>query len=159
MKKDIFIFSIEENVSLLEIDRKAVMRYKRLLVDFKLIIDKRLGQGRSNMIYVLKPELYDNQKSQKGTSRSPKSVLPEVQNKDTNDTYTNKTDLNNVNTAVRKEVVENSAEEISEINAETDEDVSEIRRKIKESLMENEKPNFIEFKNYGNEKSIDKKNR
>jgi len=133
------------------------MRYKKLLVDYKLIIDKRLGQGRSNMIYVLKPELCDNQKSQKGTSRSPKSVPPEVQNKDTNDTYIKKTDLNNVNTAVRKEVVENSAEEINEVNAETDEDVNEIRRKIKESLERNEKPNFIEFKNYGNEKSIDKK--
>ena len=39
------IFSIEELASLLEIDRKAVMRYKKLLVDYKLIIDKRLGQG------------------------------------------------------------------------------------------------------------------
>ena len=58
------IFSIEGLASLLEIDRKAVMRYKKLLVDYNLIIDKRLGQGRSNMIYVLKPELYDNQKSQ-----------------------------------------------------------------------------------------------
>jgi len=151
------IFSIEELASLLEIDRKAVMRYKKLLVDYNLIIDKRLGQGRSNMIYVLKPELWDGQKSQKGTSRSPKTVLPEVQNKDTNDTYTNKTDLNNVNTAVRKEVVENSAEEINEINAETDEDVNEIRRKIKESLEGNEKPNFIEFNNYGNEKNHGKK--
>ena len=84
------IFSIEELASLLEIDRKAVMRYKKLLVEYKLIIDKRLGQGRSNMIYVLKPELWDGQKSQKGTSRSPKSILPEVQNKDTNDTYIKK---------------------------------------------------------------------
>ena len=57
------IFSIEELASLLEIDRKAVMRYKKLLVDYKLIIDKRLGQGRSNRIYVLKPELWDSQKS------------------------------------------------------------------------------------------------
>ncbi|MBM3700888.1 MAG: hypothetical protein FJW68_08290 [Actinobacteria bacterium] len=147
------IFSIEELASLLEIDRKAVMRYKKLLVDYNLIIDKRLGQGRSNMIYVLKPELWDGQKSQKGTSRSPKTVLPEVQNKDTNDTYTNKTDLNNVNTAVRKEVVENSAEEISEINAETDEDVNEIRRKIKESFNENKKPDFIKPYGFKKEKN------
>jgi hypothetical protein len=59
------IFSIEELASLLEIDRKAIMRYKKSLVDYRLIIDKRLGQGRSNRIYVLKPELWDGQKSQK----------------------------------------------------------------------------------------------
>jgi len=122
------VFSVEELASILEIDRKAVMRYKKLLVDYKLIIDKRLGQGRSNMIYVLKPELSDNQKSQKGTSRSPKSVLPEVQNKDTNDTYLKKTDLNNVSGASREEVVENSTEEIVELNADTNEDINEFIR-------------------------------
>ena len=59
------IFSIEELSLLLEMDRKAVMRYKKKLVDYKLIIDKRLGQGNPNRIYVLKPELFniDNQKS------------------------------------------------------------------------------------------------
>jgi len=57
------IFSVEELARLLEIDRKAIMRYKKLLVDYKLIIDKRLGQGRPNRIYVLKPELRDSQKS------------------------------------------------------------------------------------------------
>ena len=65
------IFSIEELASLLEIDRKAIIRYKKLLVDYRLIIDKRLGQGRPNRIYVLKPELWDGQKSQNSTSRSP----------------------------------------------------------------------------------------
>jgi len=65
------IFSIEELANLLEIDRKAIMRYKKSLIDYSLIIDKRLGQGRSNRIYVLKPELWDSQKSQNSTSRSP----------------------------------------------------------------------------------------
>jgi len=106
------IFSIEELASILEIDRKAVMRYKKSLVDFKLIIDKRLGQGRSNRIYVLKLELCDSQKSQKGTSRSPKTVPLEVLNKDTNDTNIKETNLNNVNKVSREEVVENSGEEI-----------------------------------------------
>ena len=108
------IFSIEELASLLEIDRKAVMRYKKSLVDYRLMIDKRLGQGRPNRIYVLKPELRDSQKSQKGTSRSPKTVLPEVLNKDINDTYINETNLNNVNKASREEVVENSKGDIKE---------------------------------------------
>jgi hypothetical protein len=137
------VFSIEELASILEIDRKAVMRYKKLLVEYKLIIDKRLGQGRSNIIYVLKPELSETQKSQKRTSRSPKKVFPEVQNKDTNDTYIKKTDLNNVNTADRKEVVENSTEETSKVNTETYENVNDIKRKIKKSLKENGKPNLI----------------
>jgi len=51
------IFSVEELAELLEIDRTAVMRYKKKLVEYKLIIDKRLGQGNPNRIYVLKPEL------------------------------------------------------------------------------------------------------
>jgi hypothetical protein len=58
------IFGIEDLASLLEIDRKAVIRYKKLLSDYGLIIDKRLGQGRPNIIYVLKPELENIQKSQ-----------------------------------------------------------------------------------------------
>ena len=110
------IFSIEELASLLEIDRKAIIRYKKSLVDYRLIIDKRLGQGRPNRIYVLKPELRDGQKSQKGTSRSPKTVLPEVPNKDTNDTYIKKTNLNNVNRASREEVAENARGEIVCVN-------------------------------------------
>jgi hypothetical protein len=149
------IFSIEKLANLLEIDRKAVMRYKKLLVEYKLIIDKRLGQGRSNRIYVLKPELWDTQKSQKGTSRSPKSVLPEVHNKDTNDTYTRKTNLNNVNRAGSKEVVENSRKGIENKTIENEEDINDIRRKIKESLKDKKKFNFMEPKDSGKEKNID----
>jgi hypothetical protein len=66
------IFSIEELASLLEIDRTAVMRYKKKLVEYNLIINKRLGQGNPNRIYVLKPELSNGQKSQNTTSRSSK---------------------------------------------------------------------------------------
>jgi len=153
------IFSIGELASLLEIDRKAIIRYKKLLVDFRLIIDKRLGQGRPNRIYVLKPELGDGQKSQKGTSRSPKTVPLEVPNKDTNDTYINETNLNNVNKAGSKEVVKNSREEIEEISAEDEEDINDIRRKIKESLKEREKYNLIEPKDFGKEKNTDPKGR
>jgi len=148
------IFSIVELASLLEIDRKAVMRYKKSLVDHSLIIDKRLGQGRSNRIYVLKPELWDSQKSQKGTSRNPKTVPPEVHNKDTNDTYVNETNLNNVNRASSERDVENSREEIKEKAAENEEDINDIRRKIKESLKEKEKCNFIESKDSGKERKL-----
>jgi hypothetical protein len=94
------IFSVEELADLLEIDRTAVMRYKKKLVEYKLIIDMRLGQGNPNRIYVLKPELVDNltQKSQNTTSRSSNIGPLEVSNSDSIDTYVNKTErINNVN--------------------------------------------------------------
>ena len=130
------IFSIKELSDLLEIDRKAVMRYKKLLTDYGLIIDKRLGQGRPNRIYVLKPDLRDNQKSQKGSL--------EVPNKDTNDTYLNATNLNNVNRTSGGEAVENSREGIKEKKIEKKEDINGIRKKIRESLREKENYNFLE---------------
>jgi len=93
------VFSVEELADLLEIDRTAVIRYKKKLVDYKLIIDKRLGQGNPNRIYVLKPELVDNcpQKSQNTTSRSCNKGPLEVSNSDPIDTNVNKTNIiNNV---------------------------------------------------------------
>ena len=93
------VFSIENLSELLEIDRKTVMKYKKELVDYGLIIDKRLGQGKANRIYVLKPELVDEnidiyKKSKKGTSTSPKKGLQQVQKRDTNDTEFNDTEFN-----------------------------------------------------------------
>ena len=92
------IFSVEELSNLLEIDRTAVMRYKKKLVEYSLIIDKRLGQGNPNRVYVLKPELVDNYslKSQNATSRSRDKEPLEVLNSDPIDTNINKTNLNNV---------------------------------------------------------------
>jgi len=143
------IFSIEDLSDLLEIDRKAVMRYKKLLVDYGLIIDKRLGQGRSNRIYVLKPELRDNQKSQKGTSRSPDKVPLEVPNKDTNDTNLNDPNLNNVNRASREEAVENSGEEVKGEKSESKEDINDIRKKIRKSLGKNNEESILRVNNSG----------
>jgi predicted transcriptional regulator len=117
------IFSVEELANLLEIDRTAVMRYKKKLVEYKLIIDKRLGQGNPNRIYVLKPELVDNNslKSQNATSRSGNIKPLEVSNSDSIDTYVNKTEkINNVNNAIsnkrkkRTPEMESFAQEIAE---------------------------------------------
>jgi hypothetical protein len=149
------IFSIEDLANILEIDRKAVMRYKKSLVDYKLIIDKRLGQGRCNRIYVLKPELWDRQKSQKGTSRSSKIVPLEVPIKDTSDTYIKETDLNNVNGVSEEKVVENSDNEIERATEKNEEDISYIRRKIQESLKDDGKCGFAKPKNFKNCKNID----
>ncbi len=79
------------------------MRYKKKLVEYKLIIDKRLGQGNPNRIYVLKPELVDNctLKSQNATSRSRNKEPLEVSNSNPIDTNVNNTNrINNVNNAI-----------------------------------------------------------
>ena len=106
------IFSVEELANLLEMDRTAIMRYKKRLVEYRLIIDKRLGQGNPNRIYVLKPELLNGQKSQNTTSRSPKRRPLEVSKCNPNDTDVNETNLNNVNKAYKEEIVENYKGEI-----------------------------------------------
>ncbi|MDP3012527.1 MAG: hypothetical protein Q8N27_07400, partial [Candidatus Hydromicrobium sp.] len=53
----------------------------------------------------------------------------------------------------------NSREEIKEEIAEDEEDINDIRRKIKESLKEKENCNFIESKSSGKEKNTDQKGR
>ncbi len=139
------IFSIEELADLLEIDRTVVMRYKKKLVEYNLIIDKRIGQGNPNRIYVLKPELSNFLKSQKATSRSRNRQPLEVTKSDPIDTYANHTNLNNVNKTSGKKVVENSREVIEEKKLENKEDINDIRKKIRESLEENDKKSFPEL--------------
>jgi len=68
MKKDIYlIFSVEELSNILDAGVRSVIRYKKILIEYELIYEKRLGQGKPNWIYVLKPELNKNQKCQKAT--------------------------------------------------------------------------------------------
>ncbi len=74
-----------------------------------------------------------------------------------NNTNIKKTNLNNVNRAGSKEIVENSKEEMKEKTEENEEDINDIRRKIKESLKDGEKCNFIKPKNSGEEKNTDSK--
>ena len=148
------IFSIEELAALLEIDRKAVMRYKKLLAKFGLIIDKRLGQGRPNRIYILKPKLENIQKSQKGTSGSPKTTPQEVPNGDTNDTDFIGTDLNNVNEIEEGRVVDNSRDEIRERNKEK---INDIRKKIRQSLDGDNKDILPGIKNNEEDRELPEK--
>jgi len=148
------IFGIEDLASLLEMDRKAVIRYKKLLSDHGLIIDKRLGQGKPNIIYVLKPELENIQKSQKRTSRSPELVPLEVPNKDTNDTDFSETDLNNVKEIDEGRVVDNSGDEARVKNIKNKEDIDEIRRKIKASLNGDDRDILREIKNIEKDKEL-----
>ena len=148
------VFSIEELAKLLGIDRTAVMRYKKLLVKYGLIIDKRIGQGNPNRIYILKPELSDNQKSQNTTSRSGKEELPEVSKCDTNDTDLIETDLNNVNEIGEGSVVDNSRDEIRERNKEK---INDIRKKIRKSLNGDNKGILPGIKNNKEDRELPEK--
>jgi hypothetical protein len=108
------IFSVEELMNLLEMSNKIIIKYKKRLAKYGLIFEKRLGQGKANRIYILKPELPEFQKCRKYTSRSGKNTPLEVSKVHTNDTYVNETNLDNVNRTGREEIVENSEGEIKE---------------------------------------------
>jgi len=75
----------------------------------------------------------------------------------TNNTNIKKTNLNNVNRASIEGVVENSGGEIKENTEENEEDINDIRRKIKESLKDKGKCKFTEPEDSGKEKSTDPK--
>jgi len=153
------VFSLKELLNLLEIDEKTVIKYKKALVKYKLIFDKRVGQGNPNRIYVLKPELGNFQNWKNSSSRTGKKSLLELEKSHPNNTNVNDPNLNNVNRASSEGVVENSGGEIKENTAEDEEDINDIRRKIKESLKERGKCKFTESEDSGKEKSIDLKGR
>jgi hypothetical protein len=108
------IFSGEALSTLLEINKNTVTKYERELVKYKLIIDKRMGQGNSNRIYVLKPEIKEFLNPKKADSRILKKYILESEKCGPNDTYVNETNLNNVNRSSREKAVENSEGEIGE---------------------------------------------
>ncbi len=151
------IFSGEELINLLEVSKNTVTKYKRELVKHRLIINKRLGQGKSNMIYVLKPEIKEFLNPKNWESRIPKNTLLESQKIHPNDTNVNDPNLNNVNRAGSEEVVENSGGEIKEKTEENEEDINDIRRIIKESLKDKGKCNFTKPKDSEKDKNTDSK--
>ncbi len=67
------------------------------------------------------------------------------------------TNLNNVNGASREVVVENSGEEIKEQIAESEDDINDIRKKIKESLKDKGKYSFTKSKDPKKDKDADSK--
>jgi len=94
------IYTIDEMAELLETSRMTVIKLKKELIKHDLLVDKRLGQGKPNRLYVLKPEFRE---CDIYTSRSKESLLLEVNNLDFsyNDEL-KRVNLNNV-TNVRKE--------------------------------------------------------
>jgi len=69
------IFGGEDLLNFLEISKSTVTKYKRELIKYKLIIDKRLGQGKANRIYILKPDIKKFQNPNNWESRIPKNTL------------------------------------------------------------------------------------
>ena len=127
------IFSVEELSELLEVDRTAVMRYKKKLVEYELIFDKRVGQGKPNRIYVLKPVLADDKslKSQIATSGSRKTQPQEVVNSDPINTNVNEPNLNNVKEGKKPPPVENSTNNNNEIKNQIEKQIElDIGKKI-----------------------------
>ncbi|OGD16260.1 hypothetical protein A2V47_00980, partial [Candidatus Atribacteria bacterium RBG_19FT_COMBO_35_14] len=153
------VFSLKELLNLLEIDEKTVIKYKKALVKYNLIFDKRVGQGNPNRIYVLKPEIGNFQNWRISSSRTGKKSLLELEKSPPNDTNVNDPNINNVNRTSREEVVENSRGEIKERIVENGDDINDIRRKIKESLKDKRKGSFIEPIDSGKEKNIYEKSK
>jgi len=89
------VFSIEELSALLEINKETVTKYKRELVKYGLIIDKRIGQGKSNLIYILKPEIKEFQNTENPSSKIRKFGIQEYGKSVSNDTNVNETKRNN----------------------------------------------------------------
>jgi len=151
------VFSIEELANLLEINKETVTSYKKKLVKYKLIIDKRLGQGKSNRIYVLKPEIKEFLNMEKPSSRIRKNTPLEYGKYDSNDTNLNETDLSNVNEIEEGRVVDNSRDEIRNRITKDKKDINDIKKKIRESLDGNDKGILSGIKNNEKDKELPKK--
>ena len=92
----------------------------------------------------------DRKGKKKGVSDRYPGGIPQipgvVSHRYPNNTNIKKTNLNNVNKAGSEGVVENSREEIKEKTEENEEDINDIRRKIQESLKDEEKCSFTKSK-------------
>jgi len=143
------IFSIEDLSGLLEINKETVITYKKELVKYGLIIDKRLGQGKSNRIYVLKPEIKKFLNTENPYSRIRKNTSLEYGKSDPIDTNVNHPNLNNVNRTSRDGPVENSGEETKREKSISKEDINDIRKKIRKTLERNNKESILGINNPG----------
>ena len=99
----------------------------------------------SNLYTLLNPKPKDKSNINKKGVVSPRYP---------NNTNIKKTNLNNVNITDREGDVENSSVEIKEKTVENEEDINDIRRKIKESLKDKGKCKFTEPENSGKERKL-----
>jgi hypothetical protein len=144
------IFSVEELSRILEAGIRSIIRYKKSLIDYKLIYERRMGQGKPNRIYVLKPEL--NEKCQIGISRDANKTPQEVPKEHPNNTNVNHTNLSNVNgnevfniSNDEKEKISNRRERIASYMADCLDDEKSLGyyRKVADNVPESTINHFL----------------
>ena len=156
--------TIAKKGSMAKIQAKRVVKslIQKGLLKKEVRKDKNNKSYTSNLYTLLNPKTKDNNDKNEVVSDRYQGGVHQipgvVSHRYPNNTNIKKTNLNNVNRASRKVVVGNSKGEIKEIVAEDEEDINDIRRKIKESLKEKENCNFIELKDSGTEKRLLEKN-
>lgn len=74
------IFTIENLCELLDISDKTATKYKKELTKYKLLFERRLGQGKPNRLYVLKPDYSESDTYKKDNEIDlPKESYPQGQ--------------------------------------------------------------------------------
>ena len=156
--------TIAKKGSMAKVQAKRVVKslIQKGLLKKEVRKDKNNKSYTSNLYTLLNPKTKDNNDKNEVVSNRYQGGVHQipgvVSHRYPNNTNIKKTNLNNVNRADREGDVENSSVEIKEIVAEDEEDINDIRRKIKESLKEKENCNFIELKDSGTEKQLPEKN-
>jgi len=124
------------------------------------------NKGSTSNLYTLlnpKPKDKNNDDKNKGVSDRYPGGIPQipgvVSHRYPNNTIIKKTNLNNVKKASREENLESSREETKKKTVENEEDINDIRRKIKESLKGKGKCNFTKPKDSGKDKDTDSKDK
>ena len=129
-------YSVKSLCEVLEVSNKTAIAYKKELVKVNLIIDKRMGQGKSNRLYILKIEppqtLANTLKCRNYTTRSVESTSLEVYNLHTSDTEFNETDINNTQSIIKEEKQEEQKKE----QKEKDDGLNEIVNNLNLSSLE-----------------------
>lgn len=74
--KIFLIYTVNSLEEILHLSRKTVIKYKKELIEFELLFERRMGQGLANRIYILKPNYQELAKN----TRSVKNPLQEVEN-------------------------------------------------------------------------------
>jgi len=156
--------TIAKKGSMAKVQAKRVVKslIQKGLLKKEVRKDKNNKSYTSNLYTLLNPKTKDNNDKNEVVSDRYQGGVHQipgvVSHRYPNNTNIKKTNLSNVNRAGSEVVVENSRGEIKEEIVEDEEDINDIRRKIKESLKEKGKCNFIEPKDSGKEKKLLEKN-
>ena len=126
--KIFLIYTVNALEDILHLSKKTIIKYKKELIDFGLLYERRMGLGFANRLYVLRPnyqEMAKNTRSVKSTlqevkklhfkrckkytSRGVKSTLQEVENlhpNQTNNNQTNNNQTNNNQTNINQSIID-----------------------------------------------------